>query len=367
MSIENTFYQELKTEDILWSNLMHWNGSADDIPVLLKIIQEDDTAKSRMALLTIAGCIEKDQKVITATPVVLIFLCRLLIVKPANQDLILRILLKVSQAVGASWSSFYSDKELYQLKNIDVLWKQSDVLIKGRIKETEREQCLQKYVWYYCVNVFSAYKSTLEKVVAKDGIEQGFIYQILTIIKMIKPQRRQILGENRRWESSRLTFIPISEKYQIDLRKNLTPEVTKYLSFDILSNPLFTKLYIQSSEAEYARGTAVVLVVKDKETDEFLGSCGIHDINEESAELGLWLKREAQGKGVGVEIIQTLLKIVENECDVRYAVYSVEKDNYASQMIANKAGFKKTIDFILEPTALKSRMREMIQYKLELA
>ncbi|TDS64306.1 GNAT family N-acetyltransferase [Myroides indicus] len=365
MTNENVFYRELTIGDVPWQDLTHWNGKADDIPSLLKIIEEDGTIIGRMALLTLAGCIEKDQKIIVITPIILIFLCRLLIVKSANQDLILRILLKVSQALAGRWSLYYNQQDCL-FNTIDILWKEPTFLNKNNTVEIEEDENLQKYIWHYCVDVLNTYKPIFEKVAVKDGIEQGIIFEILTIVKMVKPQKRKIFGKNRSWQSFRLIFTPITEEHQTDLMKNLTRDVTRYLSFDLIPNPLFIKLYVQSSETEYARGAAIVLAIKDKKTNEFLGSCGIHDINEESAELGLWLKSEAQGKGLGVEIVHTLLKIAKDECKVKCAVYSVEKDNSASHVIAEKVGFKKDFEFILEPTAIKNRMREMVQYKLEL-
>jgi [ribosomal protein S5]-alanine N-acetyltransferase len=45
------------------------------------------------------------------------------------------------------------------------------------------------------------------------------------------------------------------------------------------------------------------LVVLDKATDSFLGCSGIHQIDSETPELGLWIKRSAHHLGYGFESI----------------------------------------------------------------
>lgn len=370
MNTVKSFYKTLNITDIPWDKLVHWNGQANNIPDLFQVIESSDVSKSRMALLTIANLIESEKKIIITTPVALIFLFKLLEKQHANQDLILRILLKIAQALGSHWDTFYANDGVEQLTNVEDIWKQQHYFYTGDVEKIEDDTKLTEYLlnhaWYYSVKVFDEGKTILKAIVANDGIEQGLIYEITTIVNMIKPQKRKQFGINREWKSDRLKFIPVDEEYQKDLMVHLTPKVTQYLSFDRMDNPLFAKLFIKSSEAEQARGAALVLVIKDRITDEFLGSCGIHDINQETAELGLWLKKEAQGKGFGTEIVKKLIEITKQECFTKLILYSVETANFASQTLAEKTGFKRTFDFILEPTVLKSRMREMIQYELRL-
>lgn len=42
----------------------------------------------------------------------------------------------------------------------------------------------------------------------------------------------------------------------------------------------------------------------------FIGCCGIHHINAESVELGLWLKENSQSQGFGTEIISSLINLL---------------------------------------------------------
>lgn len=72
---------------------------------------------------------------------------------------------------------------------------------------------------------------------------------------------------------------------------------------------------------------------------DFVGCCGIHNITEESIELGLWLKKSSQGKGLGTEIITALIKFLEDNFIFKYIVYPVDKENIASKKIPEKLGF----------------------------
>ncbi|MDW9382176.1 GNAT family N-acetyltransferase [Chryseobacterium sp. JV558] len=59
-------------------------------------------------------------------------------------------------------------------------------------------------------------------------------------------------------------------------------------------------------------------------------------------ELGLWLKKNSQGKGLGTEIITALIEFLENNFTFHYILYPVDEENTASKKIPEKLGFIPT-------------------------
>lgn len=146
------------------------------------------------------------------------------------------------------------------------------------------------------------------------------------------------LNKDIRIKTDRLLLQPVDELYVDDINTCFTAEVTRYMPFspegdrnDILS-------FVEESKRSLSNNTDLVMVALDSENN-FMGCCGIHHITEESVELGLWLKKTAQGIGLGTEIIKSLIEFLENNFIFKYILYPVDQENIASRKIPEKLGF----------------------------
>ncbi|WP_121966790.1 GNAT family N-acetyltransferase [Myroides sp. N17-2] len=373
MQYKTTELEQIDFNTIPWESLVHYNGRADDLPPLLDQAIGSDIRNSRYALFSIANNIEHQGGVITVTPIVLIRLFQLFAETPHNQDMLLRIILKVAKAIGSQWDRFRDSDEFANICSIQDSYSDKSPFLWPEFEDREQDALtwasmdMQKvfdHAWFYTKEVLCAYQPAVEQIIARDDIEQGLIYDILTVIKMVKDQKRNSLSLDKKWASDRLTYIVINDTYLDDFITHLTPEITKYLSFDANGNRPLLSEYIRRSRIEINNGTALVLVILDKETNAFIGSCGLSDINDESAEIGLWLKASEQGKGYGTEVTNTLIDITKNEINTSSILYAVEKGNQASEVLPLKFGFTHSYDFIIEPSPLKNRLREMQQFTL---
>ncbi|MEK6494118.1 GNAT family N-acetyltransferase [Myroides odoratimimus] len=365
--------EQIDFNTIPWEFLVHYNGRADDLPPLFDQATGSDIRDSRYALFSLANNIEHKGTVITTTPIVLIRLFQLFKETPYNQDMLLRVVLKVAKAIGFQWEHFRDSNAFDSIPSIAELYSNQSSFLWPEFETREQDAIIwaatdmQKvfdHAWYYTKEVLCAYQPVLEQLIARDDIEQGLIYDILTVIKMVKDQKRNIISFNENWTSKHLKYVIVEDTYLEDFLTNLTPEITKFLSFDVNGNHTLLKEYIRRSRIEIANGTALVLVVLNKETNEFIGSCGLSDINDESVEIGLWIKASEQGKGYGAEVTEKLIEITKSEINTSSILYAVEKGNEASVSIPSKFGFTHTYDFIIEPSPLKNRMREMQQFTL---
>ena len=135
-----------------------------------------------------------------------------------------------------------------------------------------------------------------------------------------------------------LTLLPVDDSYIDDILEHFTQEVTRYMPFNPQGDKKEIENFVQTSKENLLRNTDLVMVALDSNKD-FIGCCGIHHITEESIELGLWLKKSSQGKGLGTEIITALIRFLENNFIFQYILYPVDEENIASKKIPEKLGF----------------------------
>ncbi|KAA2217549.1 GNAT family N-acetyltransferase [Chryseobacterium sediminis] len=147
-----------------------------------------------------------------------------------------------------------------------------------------------------------------------------------------------ILSPNIEIKTKRLTLKPVKDLYIDDILEHFTTEVTRYMPFDPQGNRQDIITFVNESKRTLAQNTDLVMVALDSDSS-FTGCCGIHNITEESVELGLWLKKSSQGKGLGTEIITAIIEFLEKTFTFKYILYPVDEENIASRKIPEKLGF----------------------------
>ncbi|MDM1408938.1 GNAT family N-acetyltransferase [Myroides sp. DF42-4-2] len=163
------------------------------------------------------------------------------------------------------------------------------------------------------------------------------------------------------FSSDRLKFIIVNEQYVDDIFRELTPTVAKYLPFTPTQKKEDTFGFVAYSLGQLEKQQDITLLATDRQTGEFIGCCGIHDINEESISLGIWLKESASGKGYGKEIIKALEQFVSDHMTVDYLIYNVDQDNKGSINIAEKLGYVYHHSFVRNIS--EEKILNMLQYR----
>lgn len=139
-------------------------------------------------------------------------------------------------------------------------------------------------------------------------------------------------------ETERLRLIPISSYYREEIFKEFTPEIAQFMTPASPDKIEETDEFIRSSEKELKDGVTFQVVILKKEDDEFLGCAGIKNVNTDTPEPGIWIKKSAHGNGYGREAVFGLKKWVDTNVDYRYLVYPVDKRNIASRKIPESLG-----------------------------
>lgn len=139
-------------------------------------------------------------------------------------------------------------------------------------------------------------------------------------------------------ESEHLFQLPITERDAEDIFTHFTSEITTYM---LPKAPIVieeTREFIRESRQGIAKGTNLQLVIRMKETREFIGCSGLHDIGSAHPELGIWIKKAAHGHHYGREAVTALIAWAKSQLPYRYLLYPVDRRNTPSRAIAETNG-----------------------------
>ncbi len=162
--------------------------------------------------------------------------------------------------------------------------------------------------------------------------------------------------------TSRLLLQTISMKYKEDIFREFNQQITTYMYTNPPKNISDTEDFINDSLLEIKKGENLVLVILNKNSFKFLGCTGIHEINSNEPELGIWLKKSAHGKGYGLETIIGLKTWAEKNLDFQHLVYCADKANIPSRRIPEKLGGKIIREY--KKTNLSGKVLNILEYVL---
>ncbi|MDP7674519.1 MAG: GNAT family N-acetyltransferase [Dehalococcoidia bacterium] len=140
-------------------------------------------------------------------------------------------------------------------------------------------------------------------------------------------------------QSHRIILESIHMSYCQQIPHEFTAEITQYM---FPKPPVIveeTAQFVSESLTKMEKRKELVLVIKKRENEEFLGCCGFHSRESPTTpEFGGWIKKDAHGNKYGREAIKTLKHWAIENIDFDYAIYPVDKANIASRKIAESLG-----------------------------
>jgi RimJ/RimL family protein N-acetyltransferase len=80
------------------------------------------------------------------------------------------------------------------------------------------------------------------------------------------------------------------------------------------------------------------LVARARDDGRCLGVVGLHDLPSGKPELGIWLRQDVHGRGLGRELIGSVAVWASENAIVEYFEYPVAEQNVASRRIAEAHG-----------------------------
>lgn len=135
-----------------------------------------------------------------------------------------------------------------------------------------------------------------------------------------------------RLTTERLYLIPVSETHVEDIYTHFNARVTQYMVPVPAKNIDETKAVVRRFIEQREQGTDMVYAVTRKDTREFIGLAGLHHLEQDVPELGIWTKLAAHGRHYGREAIGGLLNYAVG-LGIQKVVYPVDRRNIPSRKI----------------------------------
>ena len=138
--------------------------------------------------------------------------------------------------------------------------------------------------------------------------------------------------------TERLSLVPLSETYAQTICEEFTEEITTYMFPRSPKKIEETLAYIHTMIPKIAKGEELAVVILSKDTGEFLGGGGAHNLTTPTPELGIWIKKSAHGNNFGKEAVQALKQWIDENIPYTYIIYPVDRRNIPSRKIAESLG-----------------------------
>ncbi len=143
--------------------------------------------------------------------------------------------------------------------------------------------------------------------------------------------------ENFALRTERLILMPISDAHAEAYFTEFTSEITRYQFPEPFASVEKTRAFISDAREFRKRGEELVCAILDL-NGAFLGSLEARNLTSLTPEVGLWIKKEAQGSGYGKEALAALLKFLRENGEIDFFVYEADRRNPASMKLAAALG-----------------------------
>ena len=104
------------------------------------------------------------------------------------------------------------------------------------------------------------------------------------------------------------------------------------------------------------------LVILKIEDGAFLGCAGLHNLKENTPELGIWIRADSHGKGYGFETIEGIVSWAKENTNYEELKYPVDKRNTPSRRIPEKLNGYIVKEY--EETNLSGNKLYILEYRI---
>lgn len=140
--------------------------------------------------------------------------------------------------------------------------------------------------------------------------------------------------------TDRLTIRPSIIEDAQDIFANFTQRVATYMSPQPFKSVDEVKKWLTTVIKEVESGKNFQVTILDKNTGEFIGMGGVHELHTRTPEFGIWTKESVWGSGMGHEAVEALNEWAQKNLDFDYIKYPVIPENKPSRSIAESLGGK---------------------------
>lgn len=143
------------------------------------------------------------------------------------------------------------------------------------------------------------------------------------------------------------------------------PEITRWTTIPEGQRPSMTREWMIRGSAGMATGTDLALVITPADSDEPIGTIGLHEINRATnrAVAGYVVAAEARGNGFAARALRLLCGFAFEDMRLSRVEVTIEPDNRPSRATAEAVGFREEGRLRSYMTIAGAR-RDMVMYGL---
>ncbi len=143
------------------------------------------------------------------------------------------------------------------------------------------------------------------------------------------------------------------------------PEIVRYTTIPSPYELHHAREWQLRSQAGLAAGTDIGALIVDAESDELLGSVGLHGLDPATgrAAAGYWVAAGARRRGVATRGLRLLCAFAFDELGVERIELWIEPENEASRRLAERVGFRSE-GLLRSFMPVQGIRRDMLMYSL---
>jgi RimJ/RimL family protein N-acetyltransferase len=138
--------------------------------------------------------------------------------------------------------------------------------------------------------------------------------------------------------SQRLSLKAFGPEDAAEIFSAVTPRITRFMAFEPAPSLDIFQQISRDWITMMAAGTDIHLVVRSKETSEFLGMSGLHKIDSAEPETGIWIKEAQHGHGYGREAVTAVIDWGARDLALPSFIYPTAEANHSSRRLAESLG-----------------------------
>ncbi|MGL4759125.1 MAG: GNAT family N-acetyltransferase [Patescibacteria group bacterium] len=157
-------------------------------------------------------------------------------------------------------------------------------------------------------------------------------------------------------------IVLIDDSFNQDIYEHYTQEVAKYMFPRPYRNIVEVEQFVNISIRENISGTNCQCVILSRQND-FIGLVGLHNVYRIIPEIGVWLRKEYWGQGIGRKAVTILIKRLNTILDFDYIRYPVHIDNVASQRIPESLNAAIVRDYNV--ISQNGNLLKLVEYRID--
>ena len=139
-------------------------------------------------------------------------------------------------------------------------------------------------------------------------------------------------------KGKRVELKVVNESFKDEIFKEFNESIITYMYPCVNDDISQVEGFIKRSQLKAEEGIDFTFMIIDKDTGEYLGNGGVHHLDQETPELGIWIKKSAHGNHYGYEAVEIAFNYFKNQ--YQSFLYPVDKRNIPSKKIALGLGGK---------------------------